>query len=513
MFRSKIQHVVCEADYPVVQTKQGKLLGYLIDDVFTFHGIKYADAGRFQMPQPVKSWDGIKEALDYGYVCPMTTPDSPERSFTGPHRFWPKDENCQYLNVWTRCIDGTKKRPVMFWIHGGGYSTGSSIEQPAYEGEYLARDKDVVVVSINHRLNCLGFLDMSGYGEKYAHSANAGMADIVAALQWVRDNIASFGGDPDNVTIFGQSGGGGKVLALMQMPSADGLYHRAIVQSGVLPRSADPATARQLADRVVENLGLTKDNIEEIETVPYEKLAEAYTAACKTLPGGAMQLCSPMKEDGYYAGTFAEAGFREEAKNIPVMVGSVLGEFGMKGTNEKKDKFTEEEKLAILRAEYGEGTEEVVSLFRAAYPGKDILHALNVDTLFRPGNLSYTKARSEADCAPMFAYLCSYIVPVQGGKPLWHCGEIPYIFRNACFEPALCSGGEDVNNLTEQFSSAWVNFAENGDPNGEGVVQWKPYTADDHAMMIFDLESRVASDHDEALIAAVQKYGKPFRFF
>lgn len=193
---------------PIVETKAGKLRGFCLDGIYTFHGIKYADAKRFQAPVPVKSWEGIKNATNYGYISPTSGSPAPSSEIFIPHRFWPADEDCQYLNVWTPGINDGRKRPVMFWMHGGGYSDGSSIEQVAYEGDQLAEYGDVVVVSINHRLNILGYLDMSSFGEKYANSVNAGIADIVVALEWVRDNITSFGGDPDNITIFGQSGGG-----------------------------------------------------------------------------------------------------------------------------------------------------------------------------------------------------------------------------------------------------------------------------------------------------------------
>ncbi|MFQ7749118.1 MAG: carboxylesterase family protein, partial [Eubacteriales bacterium] len=216
---------VCSTTEPVVSTKAGKVRGFCVDGTYTFHGIKYADADRFQMPRPVEPWDGVKDALSYGYVSPMLDKETAVGEIMVPHRYWPKDENCQYLNIWSQSLCEEAKKPVMVWLHGGGFSAGSSIEQMAYDGENLSKFGDVVVVTLNHRLNILGYLDLSPYGEKYKNSGNAGNADLVAALQWVHDNIAAFGGDPENVTIFGQSGGGGKVSSLMQTPAADGLFH------------------------------------------------------------------------------------------------------------------------------------------------------------------------------------------------------------------------------------------------------------------------------------------------
>ena len=233
MFMSKLKKQVnMNFKYPVTDTKYGKVRGIEKDDAFIFRGIKYADAQRFQMPKEVQPWDGIKDAITYACTCPeLITPVAGDQQLS-PHYYMPQDENCQFLNIWTQTLDSAAKNPVMVWFHGGGWYGGSSLEQYAYDGENLSSHGDVVVVSLNHRLNCLGYMDLSAYGEEYENSNLAGLADLVMALRWVKDNIASFGGDPNNVTIFGQSGGGSKVMYLMQSPEADGLYNRAIVQSG-----------------------------------------------------------------------------------------------------------------------------------------------------------------------------------------------------------------------------------------------------------------------------------------
>ena len=210
---------------PVLHTTSGDLKGYFYDGVYIYKGIPYAYADRFQMPVPSK-WDGVKDATNYGFVCPLQNQDTPNGELMVPHRYWPQDEHCQSLNIWTNKLDPEAKKPVLVWFHGGGYAAGSSIEQVAYDGVSIAKKGDSILVSVNHRLNILGYLDLSPFGEKYKNSANAGHADMVAALQWVHDNIALFGGDPENVTIFGQSGGGMKVTDLMQIPSADGLFQK-----------------------------------------------------------------------------------------------------------------------------------------------------------------------------------------------------------------------------------------------------------------------------------------------
>ena len=217
----------------MVQVEAGKLRGLKDGRVFTFLGIPYAQAERFEMPKPVPAWEGIKGAQVWGPVCPIpqaTSVGSDDVVF--PHRFWVENENCQVLNVWTQSLSTNAKKPVMVWMHGGGFTNGSSMESYAYDGKTLSEFGDVVAVSVNHRLNIIGTLDLSAYGPEYANSRYTGMADLVAALEWVRDNIESFGGDPGNVTIFGQSGGGGKVTRLMHMPAARGLFHKAISESG-----------------------------------------------------------------------------------------------------------------------------------------------------------------------------------------------------------------------------------------------------------------------------------------
>ena len=215
----------------VVETVKGKIKGFFCDDLYIFKGIPYAKAERFRKPEPADPWEGELDATSFGYVCPLLSQEPPSGELLVPHRYWLMDERCQNLNIWTPGLDG-RKRPVLVWLHGGGFESGSAIEHLAYEGENMSRYGDAVVVSVNHRLNLLGYLDLSSLGEAFADSGNCGGDDIIAALCWVRDNIAAFGGDPDNVTLFGQSGGGAKITTLLQTPAADGLYHKGIPASG-----------------------------------------------------------------------------------------------------------------------------------------------------------------------------------------------------------------------------------------------------------------------------------------
>ncbi len=318
---------ICTRLEPVVQTDKGKIRGFRFGDIYTFHGIKYADAKRFQQPTEVKPWEGVKDALSYGYVCPLLEQRKLPNEALIPHRYWLMDEDCQYLNIWTQSINSNERKPVMVWLHGGGYMAGSSIEHVAYDGNNLSEYGDVVVVTLNHRLNVLGYLNISDYGDKYANSANAGNADMIAALKLVQKNIDKFGGDPDNVTIFGQSGGGMKVAALMQTPEADGLFHKGIIQSGVVNDKSIPEAdeGKLIVKMMLDELDLGEDEVHKLETLPYPELSRVFRKATKIVINrvGGMQTGAPLAGD-YYIGDSREVGFTEHAKTIPVMVGTTL---------------------------------------------------------------------------------------------------------------------------------------------------------------------------------------------
>ena len=387
---------------PVVETKAGKLRGYQWEGTYIFKGIRYARAKRFQLPEEAEPWEGVREAASYGFVCPMLTRDNPQGELLVPHRYWPQDEDCLSLNIWSQSLDRSAKKPVLFWIHGGAFSMGSSIEQKAYNGENMSKYGDVVVVTVNHRLNILGYFDMSPYGEKYAGSANAGQADLVAALLWVRDNIEAFGGDPGNVTIFGQSGGGMKVSGLMQTPEADGLFHKGMIMSGVagdiLPYST--GDSRPLIRAMLEELGLTEDEAGRLETIPYHDLAAAYNRVSPAVAGAGGYIgCTP-KPDDFYKGEGPAVGFTEHAKTIPVMVGTVFGEFAMAPLPFNKEQIPEAELDAVLDNRFQGRGKELKAVFAEAYPGKNPADLLTLDTIFRGPTREFVP-RAEV-CIPIY---------------------------------------------------------------------------------------------------------------
>lgn len=498
--------VVCDYGKNEVQTTSGWVRGVQSESTHIFRGVPYAVAQRFGMPRPVPAWDGVREAIVYGFVCPEIFTPIPHDQYTVPHYFGVQSENCQNLNIWTQSLDPSAKKPVMVWLHGGGFFSGSGVEHYAYDGEELSAYADVVVVTITHRLNVLGFLDLSAYGEEYKYSGNAGMADIVAALRWIKQNIAAFGGDPDNVMIFGQSGGGGKVAALLQMPAADGLYHRACLQSGGMRRGGEvtPQLAQALAARVLENLHIAPKDVKQLETVHYDDLATAANAAAQALSHELGQRVGwgPVVDKDYYMGHPFQAGFRQETRHIPILCGTVLGEFMNNYASPKgegsKNAWTEEYRDQLLAAHF-ENPAALKKAFLSAYPDKNPADLLFMDAAGRRGCLDFAALRAGCTDAPVFNYIFTLESPFNGGTTAWHNAEIPYAFHNAQYlEPSYIPGVTEQ--LQNMMASAWANFARTGDPNGGCVPTWNAFSRD-ATTMIFDKTTRAAIGHDKELLA------------
>ena len=495
-------------DRTVVETAAGKVRGCFLNDHYYFRGIPYADAKRYQMPTPVEHWDGVLDAVTYGPVAPTVNKPGvlglnalTQEPLFG-YRFWPEDEKCQYINVWTKKPDPDAKRPVMVWVHGGGFSSGSSVEQMSYDGANLCRDGDLVVVSFNHRLNILGYLDLSDFGERYHNSGNVGMVDIIEALKWVQKNIAAFGGDPDNVTLFGQSGGGRKIRALMQMTAADGLYHRAIFQSGLLNQhdETESGEMNRLAARMTaEKLGLTKETITEIETVPLEKLYQAYRDVNAEFGkkglflGGAI---GPAVNE-YYPGLPTNVGFTEYAKTVPIMAGSVQAESVLYARKFYPYTESAEKRQELLTEMFGDKKDELIEAFEKAYPGSDLMDLYNLDYISRKSVLEHLDLKAEYD-APCYCYLLTLHLNYFGGMPAYHGMCLPLVFGTTEYVDG--TNEPDAVALSQKMHQAWINFATNGDPNGGDVPRWEPYTKENHRTMIFDKKCEMRGDFDKELI-------------
>ena len=467
----------------IVRTTAGLVQGTNENGIYRYLGVPYAQAAeRFVPAEDVTPWDGVLMADSYGAVSPQGSISgvggSGDQSGT--------DNNCQNLNIWTPGVNDGQSRPVMVWLHGGGFSTGSANEA-GYDGENLSREGDVVVVSVNHRLNTFGFLDLSAYGDKYRYSANVGMMDIVDALEWIQNNIAAFGGDPDNVTVFGQSGGGAKVLALMSSPYAEGLFDKGIVQSGatetmgVVFNSQEASSA--LTENILDILGITADNIEDIQTVPVDELQSAAAQALQEtgqelqLPaalGGGYSMDWEPVVDGDFLPTdpVTEDSFAEAGRDIPLLIGSNLNEWS-----------------GFFDADPIEETPELQAALRAAYPNKPGLTADQVDAAtIRLPLLKIMSHKADQGGAPVYAYMFTY-----GNS--YHTAEIPYVFNNLGADATA-----EQRELADQMSMVWINFARNGIPSADGLPEWEPYTREGGATMILDTEPELVYHHDQALM-------------
>ena len=509
MFIKKLtQQVVHTYDNPVVQTKAGKLRGLIVEGTYVFRGITYATAKRFHMPEPVAPWEGIRDACTFGYNCPTLHKNTIHQDYAGRIQYNPASEDCLALNVWTQSIDPSAKKPVLFWIHGGGFRGGSSVDYGS-EGEEMSKFGDVVVVSLNHRLNVLGYLDLSDYGEEYKYSGNAGQADIVEALKWVRDNIAAFGGDPNNVTVFGQSGGGSKIATLLQMPAADGLFHKAIMMSGVFYRKPEPPLdkrpTRRLGELVLHHAGISAENVKELETIPYEDLAQAANKAVAQLAEetGEMIDWGPLPDGEYYVGYPFDVGFRPETAHIPLMIGSVICEYPKKVEDERaagnRHSWSEELKLELIQSRFGEDADRLIEAFRKAYPDRDIVDLLFVDAFVRINSARFARERAEQSSGKVYNYLYCLERPYNEGTLPTHSTDIVYAFHNApYFEPIYIPGVSEK--MQDIMCGTFINFARSGNPNGEGIPAWEAVTPENDATMLFDLESKCVFGHDRELV-------------
>ncbi|HVW74537.1 MAG TPA: carboxylesterase family protein [Rhizomicrobium sp.] len=503
---------------PVVQVRAGKLRGFRDGPTLTFLGVPYAQAERFGPPQPVTPWTDIKGAQTFGPVCPIPQATSVGvDDFVFPHRYWVENENCQVLNIWTQNLTPSVKKPVMVWMHGGGFTNGSAMESYAYEGKTLSEFGDVVVVSVNHRLNIIGTLDLSAYGAAYADSRNTGMADLVASLQWVHDNIETFGGDPGNVTIFGQSGGGGKVTRLMHMPAAQGLFHKVICQSSSLVdyRGTDPAKViaeqQAVAAATLANLKLTGADIDKLKTIPYRDLLAAGTAALKTV--GA-QLGRTMGWDPVADDRNVMRELCDWAHAIPYIAGNVLSEFNsnLRQINDAKNDWSAAEVDRRLTAALGAKKDEAVAEFRKLQPRKKIQDILFTDNRFRRSTKIMLAQKLEKATAPVYSYLFDYEYPVNGGVTPFHTAEIAFAFH-ALSEPhiRIATGAAAAGlALQELVSTAWLNFARTGNPS-QPALAWTPYSVAGRETMVFDVTSAMQPYNDDRLQALLQPATPPRR--
>lgn len=482
-----------------VETVYGPIEGYKDGDIYTFKGIKYAKAERFMPPKFPDKHDKLKQCKLYGPQAPQGESlrwngnNQTDYAFGNQFILEPMDEKeCLVLNVWTPSINDNKRRPVFVWIHGGGYASGSGHDLPCYEGRALAEEGDIVVVNLNHRLNILGFANLTGLGGKYEQSVNLGMQDIVKALEWIRDNITRFGGDPAEVTIAGQSGGGGKVSTLLAMPSAKGLFKRAIVQSGSTTRQADAESTSRYGIALAEELGLTPDGTADFTKFTYEELnAASHRLARKGMRGG----FSPVV-DGTILPQHPFDPASEVSRDVPMLIGTDFNEF----TFDISRDMTEEEAVAAVKRRMGdERGEEFCKAFRKAYPNAAPKEMTYVDTGFRASAVNQAIAKSRQGGAPAYLYLFTW-KPENNALGASHGMELPFMLHNVDLQREMTGASPSAYKFEKVISSIWLSFIKTGNPNVRGVPKWEPFTEENGVTMILDNKCYPLKHHDKELL-------------
>lgn len=520
----------------IVETDSGKVFGSVSNGIYSFKGIPYAatTAGknRFMPPAKPEPWTGARSALYWGPVSPQNFTST----LNGRRNGWNHDdesfmfewedgqpsEDCLRVNVWTPSISDSKKRPVLMWIHGGGFTGGSDNELRMYDGESLARRGDAVMVSVNHRLGVLGFLNLIEYGEEYGSSPNVSMLDLVAALKWVKTNISNFGGDPNTVLVFGQSGGGAKISTLMGMPVAEGLFHRAVVQSGASLRQGTLDRSAQTAAGVIAELGLSKATIAKIHELPNEAIVQAALDASRKAaaanggrggaagPGGGGW--GPVVDGKILPRNSFDPDAPSYSAKVPLMVGSVLNEMAnaVQMGDPTVDSWPMDEVKKRLTAQRGaQNADHLITVFQKLHPQATPFEIYSRITGMggRVGALTMAQRKTAQGSAPAYNYLFQWQTPILEGRGrAFHCSELPFCFYNTERCATMTGNTPEARDLAGRVADAWINFARKGDPSHPGLPAWPKYDADKVPTMVFDTKCAMVNDPDgegrKAVIAA-----------
>lgn len=479
----------------VVKTNSGKVSGIIQEGTLAFLGIPYARVERFMPPQPVKKWKGVR-------VCDHWGPQAMQQVWGKTLSEDEMSENCCVLNVWTTDVKAHK--PVMLWLHGGGFDSGTSAWNP---GMQLAQ-KDVVVVSLNHRLNIMGFLDLSAVSEKYKYSGNVGMLDVVQGLEWIRDNISKFGGDPHNVTIFGESGGGGKVGTLMCMPAAKGLFHKAIIMSGTILNVNNQEMTQSLGKAVLKELGISASDIDRIKDIPYDELyaagQRAMAASIGTRKPGTPMMWGfgPTPDGEVLLQQPFQPSFATISDDVPVMIGTTFNELQRL---RYKQPMTMEEAKTELEKTFGDETDAYIAAFAKTYPDFIPQDLLSIDWLFRPKTIITADAMTQTRKAPTYMYMFTWRSPVDNGSVHGH--ELKFCFNTLHHSPnELPSPSADDLRLADTMSSVWAQFAKTGNPQISSIPTWHPYSAENGEILIFNHKCFIRHNPDRELEQIINRH-------
>ena len=492
---------------PIAATTHGKVRGENVDGINVFRGIPYggdpSGKNRFMPPTKPLEWIGVRDALHWGHIAPQSSLPGPVdylRLIDALNLPGGQSEDCLVLNVWTPALKDGGKRPVLVSFHGGGFGIFAG-SHPGCNGHPLAQFGNVVVVTINHRLGCLGYLHLGDLDAEFSKSGVAGMMDCVAALEWVRDNIENFGGDPGKVMIFGCSGGGAKVSNLLAMPSAKGLFHRAAIQSGAALRSAPRDTAAQDAERLLARIGLSKTRVRELQTVPVEMMIAAQAVlGAQSPPVGFW----PVVDGEVLPRHPFDPTAPEISADVPIIVSTTLQDAAIFRTDFDLD---DAGLVAQVKALGAGDPDRIINAYRRAYPSLNpfkLLATMNTDRGFRKDAITLSERKAALQQAPAYMYAFAWESPACGGKfGAVHATDAALVFHNVDF--AITGAGPEARALSDQLAGAWVAFAKTGNPNHPGIPDWPAYTAEARATMVFDTQCRVENDPGMELRALWQQ--------
>jgi para-nitrobenzyl esterase len=483
-----------------VRTASGPVRGYVDNGVHVFKGVPYAAStagpNRFLPPQKRQPWTDVRDAVHWGERSPQILGGEPAEMLpTDPRE--PLGEDCLVMNIWTPSPNAGR-RPVMVWLHGGGFASGSG-SYAIYEGRELARKHDVVSISINHRLNAFGYLYLAQFGGKWASASNVGMLDIVAALEWVRDNISAFGGDPRSVTIFGQSGGAGKVSTLMAMPAARGLFHRAIAQSGAAITAIPVDQAVKTTDQILQRLKIAPDRLDQLQTLPFAQIVDAL----RQMPGAApLPAAGPVLDGRSLPAHPFDPTAPAQSAGVPFLTGTTATEVTFFATDDQlmaiDDSTLRQRVKGLLKVDDADA-DRLIALYRKNQPGRDnidlFLRMSTDDSRFRLMVDTQAERKAAQRAAPVYVYRFEYYSPVRDGRlKSMHCMEIPFVFDNLEAGRVYTGISAAAQRIADRMSAAWVAFARTGNPNHRGIPQWPAFNSTSRPTMVFGDETKMVND-------------------
>jgi para-nitrobenzyl esterase len=491
----------------IVETTHGRVQGLVTSGIRVFRGIRYgastAGANRFRPPQPPEPWSGVLETVDYGQTAPQTFS---RLALGGTKGNRPEiGEDCLVLNVWTPACDA-QKRPVLLWLHGGGFEagTGSVI---LYDGTNVSRRGDVVVVTINHRLNLFGHTYLADLlGDEFVDSANAGFLDVVAALEWVRDNIAGFGGDPDSVMIYGQSGGGRKVSIAMSAPRAQGLFHRGVVQSGSHLRLTERDAAQRRAEELLQVCEVPRTEARRLQSLPMEQLIEAN--------GKVRGRFAPTLDDVVFDRHPWDPDGPELSSHIPLMIGTCRTELSNQVGSSDPSTFEISDDELVERLSRFVPAEDAPSLIEAVRrsvpgaPAPEVFFTIATARGYWLDSVLQTERKAAQGAAPVYSYRLMWRTPVEDGRRITpHSLDLPFVFDNVAIAAHMVGEpSPETAALADAMSESWLAFARTGDPNNGAIGAWAPYDLERRNVMLFDKESTAVDDPHREERLAMTKY-------